>query len=521
MVNEPKASSDIRSAPPAELLNVRGLCKRFGPVRALDCVDFSLAAGEIHALMGENGAGKSTLIKCLTGVHRPDAGEMRLAGRAVQPTSPRQAESLGISTVYQEINLIPHLSVAENVCLGREPTLPLLGKIRWGQVRARARVALRRLGLALDVRRELGTCSIAVQQLVAIARALDIDARVLILDEPTSSLDRDEAGELFEILRRLRSQHMGIVFITHYLDQVYAVADRITVLRDGRLVGVHPATELPRARLVSLMVGRELEAGAASAADRGEATAEAARCGAALLEARGIGRRGAVEQVDLAVWPGDALGLAGLLGSGRSETAQLLFGAERIDRGGLWVDGRAVRLRSPRDAIRLGIALTPEDRKRAGLIPNLPVRDNMVLALQARRGVAAAIPATERRAIAERFIQALAIKTPGPEAPVSQLSGGNQQKVLLARWLAMSPRVLILDEPTRGIDVAAKAEILRLVRELGAGGLAIVFISSELEEVLRVCRRLIVLRDRRKVAELGRAECRESAVLAAIAGEHA
>lgn len=510
-------------APPdagAPLLVARGLSKRFGAVQALDGVDFSLDAGEIHALMGENGAGKSTLIKCLTGVHRADAGTVTLAGRAAAPASPREAETIGISTVYQEVNLIPHLSVAENVCLGREPVSRLLaGKIRWREVRRRADAALARLGLRLDVRRELGSCSIAIQQLVAIARALDVDARVLILDEPTSSLDRDEVAELFSVLRRLRGQGLGIVFITHFLDQVDAVSDRITVLRDGRLVGVRRAAELPREQLVGMMVGREFELTARRAGDR---TPDAgAGTAAPVLRARGLARRNAVEHADIAVGRGEAVGLAGLLGSGRTETARLLFGADRPDRGRIEIDGEPVRLRNPRSAIARGLALSPEDRKAQGIVPNLSVLENIELALQSRRGLAWLHSGTDRRELAERYVKAMGIKLASTDQPVSSLSGGNQQKVLLARWLATEPRLLILDEPTRGIDVAAKAEILRLVERLQGEGMSILFISSELEEVARACRRVVVLRDRRTVAELTGDQVTESAVLSAIAERYA
>ena len=503
---------------PQPLLLARGLSKRFGPVRALHAVDFDLRAGEVHTLLGENGAGKSTLIKCLTGVHAPDAGEIRLAGRLVSPATPREAESLGIATVYQEVNLIPHATVAENISLGREP---LRGgwprTIRWSEVRRRARAALARLGLELDVSRELSACSIAVQQLVAIARALDIEARVLILDEPTSSLDREEVARLFEVLARLRGEGMGVVLITHFLDQVYAIADRITVLRDGRVVGVHEAAALPRAQLVGEMVGRAFEAWRPAPATTPGMQSDRPP---PLLTARGLARRGAVEHADLDISPGEAVGLAGLLGSGRTEVARLLFGADRPDAGELRIDSAPARLTSPRAAIRRGVALSPENRKTEGLIPNLSVLENIELALQARRGLRRALGPAARRAMAQRFIEVLSIKTPGPDTPVSQLSGGNQQKVLLARWLAIEPRLLILDEPTRGIDVAAKAEIMRTIDTLRAAGMAILFISSELEEVVRLCRRVVVLRDRRTVAELAGDGLTEGSVLASIAEHH-
>lgn len=503
------------------MLALRGLSKRFGAVRALEGMDFTLRGGEVHAVMGENGAGKSTLIKCLTGVHRPDAGEMMLSGRRLAPGSPRQAEGEGIATVYQEVNLIPHMSVAENICLGREPVRRGWARcIRWGEVRRRARAAIDRLGLTLDVSRELGVCSIAVQQLVAIARALDLDARVLILDEPTSSLDRGEVARLFDILHRLRDGGMGIVFITHFLDQVYAVADRITVLRDGRLVGVHRAADLSRERLVGEMVGRAFEAWSAAGGSGEAREATAAPRGETVVRARGLGRRGALEHADVDVAAGEAVGLAGLLGSGRTETARLLFGADRADRGELWFGGVAVRFRSPRQAIGQGVGLSPESRQAEGVIPSLSVQENIELALQAKHGLRRKLGAADRRELALGFIRSLGIKAPGPDAPVGQLSGGNQQKVLLARWLATEPRLLILDEPTRGIDVAAKAEIMRAIDDLRARGMAILFISSELDEVVRLCGRVVVLRDRRSIAELSGETLTERAVLASIAGRH-
>jgi len=499
----------VETDPDKPLLEVRGLSKQFPGVRALDAVDLTVRAGEVHALMGENGAGKSTLIKAVSGIHRRDAGSVRLAGVEIDPQSPRQAELLGISTVHQEVNLIPHLSVAENICLGREPTS--LGRIRWGRVRTRARAALARLDLDLDVSRELASCSIAVQQLVAIARALDVKAKLLILDEPTSSLDADEVTELFTVMRRLRDQGLAIIFITHFLNQIYAIADRITVLRDGRLVGEFRTADLSRLELVGRMIGREYRPGAVPARDAAALRTEP------ILEARAIGRRGALESASLSVSPGEAVGLAGLLGSGRTETARLLFGIDRADRGTIIMAGRPVRLRSPRGAIRRGVGFTPESRKSDGIIPHLSVRENIILALQGRRGVWRPLSRAKRRTIADRFIAALNIKTPSDSTPVMNLSGGNQQKVLLARWLATDPRLLILDEPTRGVDVGAKVEIERLIESLREEGRGILLISSELEEIVRACGRIVVLRDRRTVGELSGERVNETAVMEMIA----
>jgi len=493
-------------------LQMQGISKTFPGVRALSGVDFFVRGGEIHALMGENGAGKSTLIKVLTGVYPRDAGEILLAGRPIHPRSVREAEALGISTVYQEVNLIPHLSVAENICLGRQPTR--FGKIRWKAVSARARQALARLEVAIDVSQELSSYSIAVQQMVAIARALDVSASLLILDEPTSSLDETETEELFAVMRRLRNQGLGIIFITHFLDQVYKVADRITVLRNGERVGQFETARLPRIQLIAKMIGREPEALAAPA---GAAAKGAPADKAAFLEARGLGRKGGVEPMDLAVGRGEVVGLAGLLGSGRTEVARLLFGIDKADSGEIRIEGKKTVLASPRRAIEKGLAFCSEDRKTEGLIPDLSVRENIILAMQASRGPLRRLPMGRQVQMAEHYIRALDIKTPSPEQTAGNLSGGTQQKVLLARWLAMQPRLIILDEPTRGIDVGAKAEIEKLVARLAAEGMAILFISAELDEVVRNSHRVVVLRDRAKVAELAGTEIDEQVIMHAIA----
>lgn len=479
------------------LLEASGLVKRYPGTVALDGVDFDVGAGEVHGLMGGNGAGKSTLIRVIAGAIRPDGGTLRLGGRAFDPRSPRAAEALGISTVHQENALLPQLSVAENVVLGREPVR--FGLLRRGEMRRRTAEALDRLGIHIDPGRALGSLSTALRQLVAIARALDTDARVLILDEPTSSLDAAETGSLFAILRRLRGQGLGIVFVTHFLEQVYAVADRITVLRDGRRAGTWPAAELPRAALVEAMLGAAAPGAGAGA---GAKTSPEAPGGIPVVEARGLARRGSVGPVDFTVRAGEAVGLAGLLGSGRTETARLLFGLHRADAGEVRAGGAPARLRSPRDAIARGFGFLSEDRKTEGLVPALSVRENIVLALQARRGAFRPLSRARSAAIASRFIDALRIRTRDAETPVAALSGGNQQKVLLARWLATDPRFLILDEPTRGVDIGAKAEIRARIDELRRGGLAVLLISSEIEEVVEACGRLVVLRDRRQAGTL-------------------
>jgi galactofuranose transport system ATP-binding protein len=502
-------------AEPKALLEIRGLVKSFPGVKALQGVDFTVRRGEIHALMGENGAGKSTLIKALTGVYPRDAGSMRLDGIEINPHSPKAAEELGISTVYQEVNLIPHLSIAENICLGRQPAF--FGMIRWREMARRAERALARVDLKLDVSQSVASCSIAIQQLVAIARALDVSEKLLVLDEPTSSLDEKEVGELFAILRKLRDQGTGIIIVTHFLDQVYAISDRITVLRDGKLVGEFETAKLPRLKLVSHMVGREItqsEAGA-QAASAGDAAAKREP----LLEIRNYGRSGSVAGMDLSIGRGELVGLAGLLGSGRTETARLIFGIDKPQTGEMRVDGQKTTFRSPRQAIRKGFAFTPENRKVEGILPRLSVRENIVLALQARQGLRRMITRKRQLALADEFIKRLGISTPGAEQAVGNLSGGNQQKVLLARWLATQPRLLILDEPTRGIDVGAKAEIEKTMQQLRAQGMAILFISSELEEVVRACERVVVLRDRAKVGELAGEGITEESIMHKIA-EH-
>ncbi|MFG0330894.1 MAG: sugar ABC transporter ATP-binding protein [Phycisphaerales bacterium] len=509
-----ETAHDRRSADaPSALLEARGLTKSFPGVKALNGVDFTLRAGEIHALMGENGAGKSTLVKALTGVSAVDSGSMRFDGRPFAPRSPHDAGRLGVAAVFQEINLIPQLSVAENIALGRMSTR--FGRVRWRAVNDDARRALKRLNLTIDVTRPLDSYPIAIQQMVAIARALCVDARILILDEPTSSLDAKETDLLFAVMRRLRADGLGIVFITHFLDQVYEISDRITVLRNGRLVGAFTTARLPRLELIAGMLGRSVEAAARLTTAHRTRPTEVKQ--EAILRAEGLGRRGAIESFDLEIQRGEVVGLAGLLGSGRTELARLVFGADRADRGSVRVAEFHGRWRSPRSAIRRGLAFCPEDRKTDGVAPHLSVRENIALALQARYGFWRPLSRRRQNELTERFIRALNIATPDAEKPVGRLSGGNQQKVILARWLASEPQLLILDEPTRGIDVGAKAEIERLISKLGAGGMAILFISSELEEVARDSHRVVVLRDRRVIGELRGDEIRVDSIMRLIA----
>ncbi|TCP03256.1 sugar ABC transporter ATP-binding protein [Caldimonas thermodepolymerans] len=484
----------------APVLELTGICKRFTGVQALQDVSLRLRAGEVHALMGQNGAGKSTLIKVLTGVYPPDAGTVTLAGREIRPASPQEAQRLGISTVYQEVNLCPNLSVAENIFAGRYPRKGWQGgwRIDWKRMHREAEALLARLDLHVDVTRLLSGYPVAVQQMVAIARALSVQAQVLVLDEPTSSLDESEVQRLFDVLRRLRDEGLAILFVTHFLDEVYAISDRITVLRNGRHVGEYAASELDRGALVTAMVGREL-APAAQALRRSPAAAPE---GGVLLEARGLGRKGQLHPVDLQLRRGEVVGLAGLLGAGRTELARLLFGLDAADAGELRLGGRVVSFDHPAQAVRHGLGLCPEDRKSEGIVGELSVRENIALALQARMGLRRTLSRRRQQELAERYIRALGIRTPDAETPIAQLSGGNQQKALLARWLATQPALLILDEPTRGIDVAAKQEIMGEILRLAEEGMAVLFISSELDEVVRLSDRVVVLRDRRKVGEL-------------------
>ncbi len=499
----------------APILEMTGISKSFTAVKALDNVDFRLRAGEVHALLGENGAGKSTLLKVLTGVMHVDAGKIILKGEPVHFANPLEAQHAGISAVYQEVNLCPNLSVAENMYIGREPRH--LGRIQWRLMRRRATEALERVDVHVDVSALVSTHSLAVQQMVAIARAIDISADVLILDEPTSSLDRGEVEQLFAVIRQLVASGIAVVFVSHFLEQVYEIADRVTVLRNGRLVGEWKAAELSRVELVTSMLGRELTT--LEALERKPRTdLESLEQTTPVLEAKAVGKKRAISPFDLALHPGEVVGLAGLLGSGRTEVARLIFGADRADSGQFTVNGRATTIRSPRAATAKGVAFCPENRRTEGLIEDLTVRENIVLALQAARGWTRSIPRKRQDELVEHWIRALDIRAASPEQPVRALSGGNQQKVLLARWLITEPKLLILDEPTRGIDVGAKTEIQRLVVSLCEDGVSVLFISAEIEEVLRLSHKVEVLRDRRIVAELANEGVTVDTLLHTIAG---
>ena len=497
------------------LIEMDDISITFGGVRALSHVSLRLFPGEVHALMGENGAGKSTMIKALTGVYSIDAGTITVDGEPHQFTSPAASQAAGISTVYQEVNLAPNLTVAENMMLGREPRR--FGGINVRAMNRRARETLDRLGLDIDPASVLGEHPIAVQQLVAIARAVDVDCRVLILDEPTSSLDADEVEKLFDVMRTLRDHGTAIVFVSHFLDQIYEISDRMTILRNGRLVEERLVKDTSQLELVKLMIGRELEV--LERLDREVAATEADESGTPVLKALGLSRKGALEAVDLELYDGEVIGLAGLLGSGRTELARLLFGADTADHGELHIRSERRRLRSPRHAIDRRIAFSSENRRAEGVIADLTVADNMLLALQASRGWLRPIPQATRTRLVAEYIEKLDIRPADPNALMRNLSGGNQQKVLLARWLITQPEILILDEPTRGIDIGAKAQIQQLVAELAREGMSVVFISAELEEVLRLSDRLVVMRDRRKIDERPNDDLAVSDILEIIAGE--
>ena len=494
------------------VLEMKNIHKSFPGVRALDGVDFSLCEGEIHALMGENGAGKSTLIKVLTGVYEKDEGDIFLKGhdKAVAIRSPQDAQNLGISTVYQEITLCPNLTVAENMYIGR-------GKsklTKWRKMNADADRILENLGIPAKANQQLSDCSIAVQQMVAIARAVDMDCKVLILDEPTSSLDESEVEKLFGLMKDLRARGVGIIFVTHFLDQVYEVCDKITVLRDGRLVGEYVIEELPRVKLVAKMLGKELD-------DMEEIKDENQMYKGPderVIEVEGLQSDAGIKPFDFYIKKGEVNGFTGLLGSGRSECVRAIFAADKVVAGTVKKNGKAVKITKPLDAMKNGIAYLPEDRKRDGIVGDLSVRDNIILAAQVLRGFFRPFSKAEANKFADEYIKLLEIKTASADTPIKSLSGGNQQKVILARWLLTHPEYFILDEPTRGIDIGTKIEIQKLVLKLASEGMSVTFISSETDEMLRTCSRLVVMRDRKVVGELSKDELTQSKVMETIAG---
>lgn len=491
------------------VLTMRNIDKIFPGTRALNNVDFTLRRGEVHALMGENGAGKSTLIKVLTGVYEKDGGTIRVEGTEAHIHSPQDAQNVGISTVYQEITLCPNLTVAENMFIGRtKGTL-----IPWKNWEKRATEILTNLGIPARAKQELSSCSLAVQQMVAIARAVDMNCKVLILDEPTSSLDDKEVQMLFELMRDLKSRGVGIIFVTHFLDQVYEVSDRITVLRNGQLVGEYEISKLPREELVAKMMGKDLN----DLADMEKFEAKSKPGDEMTYEAKGLSSSES-KPFDFHIRKGEVNGFTGLLGSGRSESVRAIFGADRVTGGIVTVGGKNVKITKPYDAMKHGIGYLPEDRKRDGIIADLSVRDNIILALQVMRGFFKPMSRSEMDQFADEYVKALNIKTASKDTPIGSLSGGNQQKVILARWLLTHPDYLILDEPTRGIDVGTKLEIQKLVLKLAEENMSVTFISSEIEEMLRTCSRLIVMRDRNIVGELTGDQLTQAHVMKTIAG---
>ena len=496
------------------VLTMRGICMTFPGVKALDHVDFTLRKGEIHALMGENGAGKSTLIKCLTGINDFEAGEIHVDGiqGTVKNHSTLDAQNVGISTVYQEVNLCPNLSVAENLYIGREPMTPFHTIDRKAMMRKAAELT-QRLDIKVDVAQNLENYSLAIQQMIAIARAVDMDCKVLILDEPTSSLDDSEVEKLFKLMTMLRSKGVGIVFVTHFLEQVYAVCDRITVLRNGTLVGEYPIADLPRVKLVAAMMGKDFD----DLADIKPEGSQDFSNASMVIEAKGLSHKGTIKPFDLNIRKGEVIGLTGLLGSGRTELARAIYGADKSQTGTLRVKDQEVKINQPIDAMNLGMGLLPDDRKAEGIIGDLSVRENIILAMQAKRGMFRQISRAQQEKIADEYIRLLQIKTATRETPIKQLSGGNQQKAILGRWLATDPDFLILDEPTRGIDIGTKTEIQKLILKLAGEGKSIMFISSDIEEMLRTCNRMAVLRDGAKVGEID-GDLSQERVMAAIAG---
>lgn len=496
------------------VLEMKGIVKTFPGVRALQNVDFTLCKGEIHALMGENGAGKSTLIKVLTGVYPKDGGNIYMNGdtgeKEVFIHSPQDAQNIGISTVYQEITLCPNLTVAENMYIGR--TKGVL--TNWKQMNESAGKILQNLDIPAKPTQQLASCSIAVQQMVAIARAVDMDCKVLILDEPTSSLDDNEVQKLFKLMRDLKSRGVGIIFVTHFLDQVYEVCDKITVLRDGQLVGEYTIETMPRVKLVSAMLGKDLD----EAADiKGEGTM-IDTSSEPVIEAKGLTSTSGIAPFDFEIRKGEVNGFTGLLGSGRSESVRAIYGADKVIGGTIMKNGKEVKINKPLDAMKCGIAYLPEDRKVDGIVGDLSVKDNIILALQVLRGSLKPIPKAEQDKLVDEYIKILEIKTASPDTPIKSLSGGNQQKCILARWLITHPDYLILDEPTRGIDVGTKIEIQKLVLKLAEEGTSVTFISSETDEMLRTCSRLIVMRDGHQVGYLVGDDLNQAKIMETIAG---
>jgi ribose transport system ATP-binding protein len=509
------ADSSVSNTSDVPLLQMRNIVKVFSGVTALDNVDLSLRAGEVHSLVGENGAGKSTLIKVMTGAYSRDGGEIFLEGQNVNFRLPEDAQHAGVVAVYQEINLLMFRSVAENIFLGREPRR--FGLVDWTKMNREAGVLLESLGLNIDPKAELGSLNIALRQMVAITRGVSLGAKVLVLDEPTSSLTEKEVGILYDVIRQLKNQGTSIVYISHRFDELYAVCDKVTVLRDGRLVGTRNLAGLERIDLICMMLGKQREElekkGATAFGEHQKARQEAVP----LLQTKNLSKGRRVRNVSLEAHHGEILGMAGLLGSGRTDVARAIFGADPVDAGKVFVNGKELDLHSPSDAIYAGVAFLSEDRKAEGIIPEWSVRENLTLAAlpsMTRMGV---VSRTQQKEIVDKFIGRLGIKTSGPDQKIRELSGGNQQKVLLARWLCKNPKFMIMDEPTRGVDIGAKGEIQKLVAELANDGLGVLMISSELEELVEGSDRVVVMRDGELAAEIPRSQLSQDAIINAMA----
>lgn len=488
---------------------MQDISKAFDNLKVLSNVDFSVKSGEVHALMGQNGAGKSTLIKILTGVYQKDSGEIVVNGKQLNPLSPRDALDAGISAIHQEVAMLPYLSVAENIFIGRQPVKGV--RIDWREINKQASEIMRNLGIPIDVTIPLGHYPLAIRQMVSIARAIDCSCDILVMDEPTSSLDQKEVGQLFDVIRRLREQGKSVVFITHFLDQVYEICDRITVLRNGEQVGVFETGTLTKLDLVSHMLGRKAED--VSRLFQQKQADHAIQTNKPILQAQNLGKKGSISPFDLEIRESEVLGLAGLLGSGRTETARLLFGIDKPDSGKITMNGKVIPRMTPKTAIANGIGFSPEDRRTEGIIPDLSVRENIIIAMLPKISPLGMVSYKVQQEIAERFVRMLNISASDIEQPVKHLSGGNQQKVILARWLAANLNLLILDEPTRGIDIGAKSEIESLIESLSEEGKSVLFISSELDEVIRRSHRVAVLKDRKKVAEVSGEQIDEHVIM--------
>jgi ABC-type sugar transport system ATPase subunit len=491
------------------LLEMVGITKAFSGITVLQDVSFQLRAGEVHALLGENGAGKSTLVKILTGVYHKDSGQLVLNGTPVEILTPADAITLGIALIPQEMNLVPQLSVAENMYMGHLPR-NRFGTLNWGDLNRQAVEVLQSLSIHLSPTQTVGDLSVAEQQMVTIAKALSMNASLLVMDEPTSALTKREVDGLFAIIRRLRSQGVSIIYISHLLEEIFSIADRVTVLRDGHYVATLPISEVTVDELITLMVGRQVT----ELYPPRDTT-----IGPVILEARGLARKGVVHDVSFALHRGEVLGLAGIVGAGRSEIARLLFGIDRLDGGQILLDGKPVLIRSPKDAIRLGIGFAPEDRKKQGLVLPMTVGRNLSLAVLARLRKAGMIDTRRERDLVQEYQKKLDIRAAGAGQRAVFLSGGNQQKVVMAKWLATEPRVLVLDEPTRGIDVGAKAEIRRLINELTRRGLAILLISSDLPEVINMSDRILVIYEGAVAGEFERASASPERIIELALGQ--